>query len=165
MERVCSAGGLPNFTGMSHSPLARAACQEPELSLVAPRTLARCHHGCRGRIPTRGIHRLALDARPLRPCHGLAAVNVIEITGCRVRVCGASTASWLAAWRRGPRSAPEHNYFARASLTRFLALSMRVGGVEASTSDVETGATVDSACALGLLKTRRCSVSLHSEQM
>lgn len=35
--------------------------QEPELSLVAPGTLARCHLGCRG-TPAHGIHRLGGSA-------------------------------------------------------------------------------------------------------
>ena len=39
-------------------PLARTACREPELSLVAPRTLARCHHGCREDSPARGMRKV-----------------------------------------------------------------------------------------------------------
>ncbi len=35
-------------------PLSREPRAGPELSLVAPRTLARCHHGCRGSLPAHG---------------------------------------------------------------------------------------------------------------
>jgi hypothetical protein len=110
-----TACGLPSFTGMRHSPLARAACRKPELSLVAPRTLARCHHGCRGRNPARGIFitsHSTLDRHAA--CHVLPAANVIEITGYRVVTRWASAAApatWRC-WRRcaGPFrvSGPRH---------------------------------------------------------
>ena len=55
----------------------------------------------------------------LRPtsstCHGQAAVNVIGITGCRVRVCGARTASW-------PMLRPLHRLASLAMVT-----AMRAG--------------------------------------